>query len=191
MSKYKNLTANTSQNFILRGLNSIQVGLYILLGAYLIKSSLLGFISDVSLMGMMSIQIIEIMSISVVILVFLFSSLAIYFSSRRNARRSGHKVWNAKSKKHFWLYFLLISVGIILLKIIENLGSIHYLTPAFLIYFSAVLFLLNTKKKKPYYILAGINLFLAALVLLIPSYWYSALTITGAGFLVYGIMVRK
>lgn len=191
MSKYKNLTANTSQNFTLRGLNSIQVGLYILLGAYLIKSALQGFISDVSLMGMMSIQIIEVMSLSIVVLVFLFSSLAIYFSSRRNARRSGHKVWNIRSKKHFWTYFSLIILGVVILKIIENFGLISYLTPGFLLYIAAVLFALNNKKKKPYYLLAAIQLLLAALVLLIPSYWYSALTITGASFLVYGIMIRK
>ena len=59
MGKSKNLQANNSQNFILKGLNSIQVGLYFLLSVYILKSLLEAFLSDESFLAMMSIQIIE------------------------------------------------------------------------------------------------------------------------------------
>lgn len=191
MGKNKNLKENTSQNFILRGLNSIQVGLYVLLGAYLLKFFLTGFVSGELPIGMMSIEIIEVLGLSVVILVFLFSTLAIFFSGRRHARRSGYKVWNSISKKHFWTYFLLILLGVVVLKTINSFGLISYLAPTFFAYLSLILLVLNKQRKQPYYLISGINFLLAILVFLIPSYWYSALLITGVTFLVYGIIVRK
>lgn len=191
MSSKKKLKTNNSQNFILKGLNSVQIGLYFLLGAYILKSSLQGFISDGSLMGMMSIQIIEVLGLSVLLLVFLFSTLAVFYSSRRNSRRSGFKVWNANSKKHFWFYLILIILGIILLSILNGLGYTVFLAPAFLLYLGLILAFLNKKKQQPYYLLASISAFLSLLVFMIPSYWYSALLIVGVGFLAYGIVVRK
>ena len=191
MSKNKNLKENTSQNFILRGLNSVQIGLYVLLGAYLIKSCLHNFIADENPMGMLSIEIIEFLGIGIAILVFIFSFLAIFFSSRRNVRRSGLKVWNQKSKQQLLIASLVLVSSFILLIIIFKLGYISFLTPSFLVLLALTLFILNKKKKKQYYYLSLTNALLAPLVILIPTYWYSALLISGVGFLVYGIMVRK
>ena len=58
MATDKNLTVNTTQNFILKGFNSIQIGLYILLASYVINDSILGFIADSNPLGMLSIEII-------------------------------------------------------------------------------------------------------------------------------------
>jgi len=190
MGKNKNLTTNSDQNFILKGFNSIQIGLYILLGAYLIKSLLQNFIADENPIGMMSIEIIEVLSLSIVILVILFSTLAIFFSSRRQSRRSHHKVWNKKSKTHFWKFITLTIIGLLVLNYMHNSGYIKYLSPGFLLYFGLMLILLNSKKKKPYYLLAVISMILSVLVFLIPTYWYSSLLIVGVGFLVYGIMKK-
>ena len=59
MASNKNLTTNTAQNFILKGFNSIQIGLYMLLGVYVINAAILGFIADSNPLGMLSIEIIE------------------------------------------------------------------------------------------------------------------------------------
>ena len=59
MAKSKNLQPNTNVNFILKGVNSIQIGIYFLLFAYFTKSLVDGFLSDSSMLGMMSIEIIE------------------------------------------------------------------------------------------------------------------------------------
>jgi len=191
MGKNRNLKHNSSQNFILKGLNSVQVGLYILLGSYLLKSSLQNFLSDDNPMMMMSIEIIEIICLIIGVFVLLFSSLAIFFSSRRNTRKFGFKVWNEKSKRHFWVFFLMMLPSLFFLIIIKSQGYIAYITPFFLIYLGGAMALFNQKKKKEYYLIAIISVLLGTLVFLIPTYWYSALLILGASFLVYGIMVRK
>ena len=59
MASNKNLSTNTTQNFKLRGFNSIQIGLYILSGVYVINAAILGFIADSNPLGMLSIEIIE------------------------------------------------------------------------------------------------------------------------------------
>ena len=191
MSKNRNLKENISLNFVLRGLNSIQIGLYVLLGAYLLKFLLVGFVSGELPIGMLSIEIIEVLGISSTLLVFIFSSLAVFYSSRRNTRKSGFKVWNKKSKRHFWIFFLLVIGCFTVMKIVHSFGYISFLTPIFLAYLSLFLFFLNTKKKRRYYMLSLVSLLLSGVVFTIPTYWYSAILIMGISFIVYGIMVRK
>ena len=191
MSKIKNLQKNSSVNFILKGLNSIQIGLYILLGAFLLKSSFQNFTADDNPMGMLSVEIIEIIGFSIFVLVALFSSFAVYFSSKRNLKKSGYSVWNIQSKKHAWIYFLLVIIGIVSLKVLYDLGYIMYLSPFALTYLGLLLVVLNSSKKKPYYLLSGISFLMAVTVFTIPTYWYSAALIVAASFLVYGIMVKE
>ena len=106
MASRKNLTTNTAQNFILKGFNSIQIGLYMLMGVYVINAAILGFIADSNPLGMLSIEIIESICMFMVVLVGFFSMFAVFFSSRRAARKAGVAVWNAASKKQFGLYAL-------------------------------------------------------------------------------------
>ena len=120
MATDKNLTENTNQNFILKGFNSIQIGLYMLLGVYVINASILGFIADSNPLGMLSIEIIESICMFMVVLVGFFSMFAIFFSSRRAARKAGVAVWNAASKKQFGLYALALILGMFLLSLAKN-----------------------------------------------------------------------
>ena len=190
MANKRNLLENNSQNFILKGFSSIQISLYILLGAYLINALLESFLSDVSPLGMMSIQIIESICFLFIILVFILSMLAVFFSSRRTTRKENIKVWNKVSKQHFLNFLMIVLPGIFFLSLIKNLG-INYLTPFFLLYLGFVLAILNSKKKKNYYLLAAIPILLSVVVYIIPTYWYSSLLIVGGSFFVFGLINRK
>ncbi|MBL4605704.1 MAG: hypothetical protein JKY02_08620 [Flavobacteriaceae bacterium] len=191
MSKNKNLHDNFSLNFILRSFNSVQIGLYFLLGAYLLKSSLQNFIADEDPMGMMSIEIIEILQVAIIILVVLFSSLALLFSGKRQARKFQYRLWNKKTKQYFWIYFIAIIVGILLLNFIVSSGNITFLAPIFLVYYALFLSVLNSTREKTLYLISGISILLAFLVYIIPTYWYSALLILGASHIVYGLINRR
>lgn len=192
MSKNRNLKYNSSQNFILKGFNSIQIGLYILLGSYFLKSTVQNFLSDSNPVMMMSIEIIEIICIAIVFFVFLLSSFAVFFSNRRTLRKLGFYIWNKPSKRHFWFFYSTMIIGIIIMKTLYAKGAIPYLLPVFLFYYGLILFFLNRKKKKQAYsIIPSISILLSLLVFLIPTYWYSTLLILGTSFIVYGIMVKK
>lgn len=191
MSKKRTLTKNTSQNFILKGSNSIQIGIYLLLFVFLFKSLLDGFLSDVSMLGMMSIQIIESVGSFFVILLILLSATALFFSNRRSSRRVGIEVWNKVSRKQLLIYFTVSILLFIVLFALKSLGYSNYLGPLFLLSFGSILFISNPKRKKAHLLLTGISTVLAVLVFLIPSYWYSAILILGGSLVVYGIMVRK
>jgi len=190
MPSSKNLTTNNTQNFILKGFNSIQIGLYMLLGVYVINASILGFIADSNPLGMLSIEIIESICMFMVVLVGFFSMFAVFFSSRRAARKAGVAVWNAASKKQFGLYALAVILGMFLLSLAKN-TAVNYATPFFLGYLGLVMALFNTQRKKPYDLLVAICLLLAVVVFVIPTYWYSSLLILGGSFFVYGIANRK
>lgn len=187
----KTLLESNAQNFILKGFNSVQVGVYFLIAAFLLKSLLDGFLSDVSMLGMMSIEIIESVGLFLVIFLILFSGLAIFFSSRRQARKSGVRIWNKKSVKQLVFFYLLAIVSIFVMLFTKANGYSMYLGVFFLFFVGFILASLNTKKKKPLYLLAAISIGLAALSYFIPTYWYSSLLILGIAFVVYGIMIRK
>lgn len=191
MSKNKNSYDNLSLNFVLRSFNSVQVGLYFLLAAFLLKSTLENFIADGNTMGMLSIEIVEMFLLFIVIFMVLFSSLALFFSGRRQSRKYQYKLWNKTTKKYFLLYLVVIILGIILLKIVAGIGHIAYLAPTFLLYYSLFLVVMNTKKKKNLYLISGLGALLTFLVFIIPTYWYSALLIIGTSHIVYGLVHRK
>jgi L-asparagine transporter-like permease len=191
MSKNKNSYDNLSLNFVLRSFNSVQVGLYFLLAAFLIKSSLENFIADNNPMGMMSIEIIEILILFVVIFMILFSSFALLFSGRRQAKKYQYKLWNGTTKKYFLSYLILSVLGIVLLKMIVSSGNTEFLAPIFLVYYGIFLAIMNSKKKKILYLISGLSGILAFLVFIIPTYWYSALLILGTGHIIYGLVNRK
>ena len=125
MATDKNLTVNTTQNFILKGFNSIQIGLYILLASYVINDSILGFVAEENPMGMLSVEIIETICLFMIVLVGFFSMLAVFFSSRRASRKAGEMVWNAASKKQFLSYFVSFVLGVFLLVFVKNTAIIN------------------------------------------------------------------
>lgn len=182
---------NTSQNFILRGFNSIQIGLYLILFTFIFKSLFDGFLSDVSLLGMMSIEIIELAATVFIVLLIALSGLAIFFSSRRLARRSGYKLMNKQTFRQFAFYLGFTLPAFLILYSIVGGGYSIYAGVSFLFLMGTILIILNSTKKKPLYLLAGLSIGLALISYLIPTYWYSSLMIMGGAFIVYGIMIRK
>lgn len=190
MASNKNLSTNTTQNFKLRGFNSIQIGLYILSGVYVINAAILGFIADSNPLGMLSIEIIETICMFMVVLVAFFSMFAVFFSSRRAARKASMAVWNAASKKQFGLYALAMVLGIFLVSLVKD-TAVNYATPFFLIYLGLLMALFNKQRKKAYDLLVVVCFLLAVVVFVIPTYWYSSLLIVGGSFFVYGIANRK
>ncbi len=191
MGKNRTLTNNDTQNFILKGSNSIQIGIYLLLFVFILKSLLDGFLSDVSMLGMMSIEIIESVGFSLIVLLILLSATALFFSSRRTMRKAGFKLWNKISRKQFIIYFVASFALLFGLSFLKSLGFSNFLGPLFLLSFGIILLISNAKRKKTHLLLSGISAILAVLVFLIPSYWYSAILILGAALIVYGIMIRK
>ena len=191
MAKNKNLIDNHSFNFRLKGTASVLVGIYMLLGATLIKSVLTGFITDDSPLGFLSIENIEIFIGVIIVLVFFFSLLAVFFGSRRTARKLGHNVWNKPSKKSFWLllslFFLVYLIGQLLL---EN-GYFNYIVPAFLMCYGFLLSALNYNKHSSLYVLTIVSILLGLLSLFFPSYWEYALMGLGVAHLVFGVSVKN
>lgn len=186
MSKHDNLEVN----FSLKGNASIQIGIYFLLAAYLIKTILDGFLIDDDTVGMLSIEIIEYIIIGVTFLAFLLSGLALYFKGKRNAKKFEYQLFNAKTKKNFWL-FILSFIGIfVVLFTFKNLGYINFITPSFLLLYGLLTFLNKNKERKGLLILSGVSLLLAVICILIPGYWYSSLFILGVAQITYGVAVK-
>ncbi|MDG2194288.1 MAG: hypothetical protein P8K77_05455 [Polaribacter sp.] len=191
MTKNKNLINNHSFNFRLKGTASILIGIYMLLGATLIKAVLTGFITDNSPLGFLSIENIEVFIGLIIVFIFFFSLLAIFFGSRRTARKLGYNVWNKLSKKSCWLllslFFLVYLIGHLLL---EN-GYFNYIVPAFLICYGFLLSALNYNKYTGLYVLTIGSLLLGIFSLFIPAYWQYSLISLGLAHIAFGTLVKN
>ena len=161
------------------------------MSAFLLKSLLDGFLSDTSMLGMMSIEIIENVGVALAVFTFVFSGVAVFFSNKRRLKKSGYRLWNKKTSRQLLFYLLGSIVAIALMIYLKSIGYSVYLGISFLLFVAGILIVQNTQKKKPLYLLAFVSLGLAALSYFIPSYWYSSLLIMGAAFIVYGIMIRE
>ena len=182
---------NTFQiNFCLKGFTSILIGAYFFIVGYLIKTILDGFLIDDNPMGTLSPEIIEALIIALVLLVFLFSSLALFFGGKRSAKKFQHKLWNRETKVASRKYILYIIVIFTLLMLVLSAGLIDYLTPIFLFLYAVLLFLFKDKERKNLLILSGLSLLLAVICMLIPAYWYSSLSILGIAHISYGVVVK-
>lgn len=191
MAKNRNLQPNSEVNFVLKGVNSIQIGIYFLLFAYFTKNLLDGFLSDSSMLGMMSIEIIESMLVFFGILVVFFSYFALFFSSRRAARKNKIKFWSGATKATFWVTFLLATLVLIALSLLNDMGLFSELTAIFFLLYGTYLLLFNFRKKKQLQLFGALCLGLAVLTFVIPTYWYNAVLILGVGHVVYGLMVKR
>ena len=79
---------NFQINFSLKGFSSVLVGTYFFITGYLIKTILEEFVTNDSPLGMLSTEIIEVFIITLIFCGVLFSSLALFFSGKRNAKKS-------------------------------------------------------------------------------------------------------
>ena len=182
---------NTFQiNFSLKSFTSILIGAYFFIAGYLIKLILDGFLIDNNPMGMLSPEIIEILIIAIVIFVFLFSSLTLFFSGKRNAKKSQHKLWNRETKVAFRKYILQIIIFFTILMFVLSAGLIDYLAPVSLILYAVLLFLFKHKQRKKLLVLSSLSLLLAVICLLIPTYWYSSISILGIAHIAYGVVIK-
>lgn len=181
---------NLQANFSLKGFIAIQIGMYFLLAAYLIKNILDGFLIDDNPMGMMSAQIIEIAIISILIFLFLFSSLALFFSAKRRSKKLGLSLWNPASKNSLWRYLGSFLMLFLLLYFLMNQGFIDLLSPFFMLFYGLILFLINQKSNKKLRIISGICALLTVICFLIPSYWYASIFILGIAHITFGIVVK-
>ncbi len=182
---------NFQNNFSLKGFTSILIGAYFFIAGYLIKTILDGFLIDDNPFGMLSAEIIEVFIIVIAFLFFLFSSLALFFSGKRNAKKLQHLLWNGKTKAAFQKYILGIIIIFISMIILMNQGFIDSLTPTFLIIYGALLFVLKSKERKNLLILSGLSVLLAMMCILIPTYWSSSISILGIAHITYGVVVKN
>ena len=191
MSSKQHLNPNNSRNFTLFGHNSILIGTYLLLFVYALRSMLDGFLLETSMLGMMSIEIIELTGLSFTILFAILSGTAVFFSCRRNCRKNHIKVWNTPTKRQALLYLTCTMIFIVAMLLSSSLGLSHFLSPIFLSAIGIILLVLNKKRTQAPWLMTVLALALAMLTIFIPMYWYSALLILGIAFVVYGMTVKK
>ncbi|WP_299064430.1 hypothetical protein [uncultured Polaribacter sp.] len=182
---------NSKINFSLKGFTSILIGGYFFIAGYLIETILKGFLIDDHALAMFSAEIIEYVVLGIAFLVFQFSSLAIYFSGKRNATKLEITLWNAPTKNAVKKYFLGVLVIFSSLIILMNLGFIDYITPTFLILYGFLLFVFKNEARKNLLVLSGLSLLLALMCFLIPTYWASSLSILGIAHITYGFVVKE
>lgn len=182
---------NFQHNFSLKGYSSIQIGLYFLLAAFVIKKMLEGFLIDDHPMGMMSAEIIEILILVIVFVTLLLSSMALFLKGRRKAQKLQYKLWNKKTKASFWKFLICFLVIFIVLIFMTSKNHLDYLAPVFLVLYALSLLLLKIKKSKNLFVLAGISILLALICFLIPNYWYSSFFILGIAHVTYGIVFKS
>lgn len=178
-----------SPNFIAKGFNSIQIGFYFLISAYLIKKTVTNFLVDDTLMMFMSVQIIEFLVISILCLLFLFSSFALFYSNRRSARKQGLKIWNKVSKKRFWIYLTHFIIGLSILILLNSNGLYNLIAPVGLLLYAFLLIALS-KFNKTFFLIAFVAVLLATMCFVFPSYWYSSIMLLGVAHFVYGILLK-
>lgn len=191
MSSNQHLNPNNSRNFTLFGHNSILIGTYLLLFVYALRSMLDGFLLETSMLGMMSIEIIELTGLSFTILFAILSGTAVFFSCRRNCRKNHIKVWNTPTKRQALLYLTCTMIFIVAMLLSSSLGLSHFLSPIFLSAIGIILLVLNKNRTQAPWLMTVLALALAMLTIFIPMYWYSALLILGIAFVVYGMTVKK
>ena len=190
MSSNQHLNPNNSRNFTLFGHNSILIGTYLLLFVYALRSMLDGFLLETSMLGMMSIEIIELTGLSFTILFAILSGTAVFFSCRRNCRKNHIKVWNTPTKRQALLYLTCTMIFLVAMLLSSSLGLSHFLSPIFLSAIGIILLVLNKNRTQAPWLMTVLALALAMLTIFIPMYWYSALLILGIAFVVYGMTVK-
>jgi hypothetical protein len=179
-----------SSNFLLQGFNSIQIGLYFIISAYLIKKTIANFLVDDTFMMFMSVQLIEFFVIGILFLLWLFSSFALFYSNRRNARKLNKQIWNPASKKRFWIYLTHVVISFLILILLYSNGLFNYIGPVGLILYAFLVIALSAFDKH-LFLIAGVALLLAVMSFIIPTYWYSSMLLIGVAHFAYGVVIRK
>ena len=149
-----------------------------------------GFLIDDNTAGMLSVEIIEFLGFSIIIFVFLFSSFALFFRGKRVAKKNDLKLWNKATKSNFRKYFIGAIIIFIIMYTLFYIGFVNYITPAFLILYAILLYILKNKETHKIMVVSTLSILLAVICFLIPNYWYSSLSILGIAHMTYGIVVK-
>lgn len=191
MSKILNTQSNFSVNFIVKGITSILIGAYILAGTYAINYLLDISLVDDSIIGKISPQNSQILIFLVVLLVLIASTFTIYFKGKKTVEKLNESLWNENSKAASKKYIIGFSIISLILITLFSLDFFNYITPIFLILYGVLLFILKNNERKNFLIIAGICILLAGYCFVIPSYWYSSLSILGIAHITYGVAVNQ
>ena len=184
----KNNNSNAS-NFLTRGFSSIQIGLYILLSSYLIKSSLDGYVLEGYVDNKLSASQIELFIQILVILTVLFSGITMFIFGFRQSKKSNQDLWNKKSKQSAFKFIALFSVLLMLLFFLNSEEKIEFIEPVFLFGF-AIHHLIQSKLIKENLLIPGLCILLGIVCIVIPSYWYPSLLMLGIAFITLGISAK-
>tara|TARA_R110002124_G_scaffold86577_4_gene223717 strand:- start:92 stop:676 length:585 start_codon:yes stop_codon:yes gene_type:complete len=191
MAKNRNLIKNTNFNFALSGRPSIFVGIYILVGALLIKMTIKGFTTDSSPFGFLTVNFLEGFIVIITILVVLFSMLALFFGNRRFQRKIGNKIWNWNSKKSIFLLIVLLTLLYFIEFYFLRIGEEQLIIPAFFIGFGCVLMILNFNKSIALYYFSMFCFLLGIIALYTNGMNFYLLMTLGIAHVFYGFFTRK
>jgi hypothetical protein len=179
-----------SNHFVLKGLPSILIGAYILVGAYIIKAILDKLVVTDESLETISLNGIQLLILAVIFHVLVASTLTIYLIEKNKTKKLKKELWNLETKlilKKFVLGIVIITLT--LLTLLE-FDFYTYLTPIFLLFYGILLYILKNSNRKDFLILAALSALLGVLSFMIPTYWYSSLVILGVAHITYGVVNR-
>ena len=175
--------------FSVKGFLSVQIGLYILLASYLIKSSLDGYVLEGFAGNELSTEQISLFIQLLVILTFLFSGLTLFFFGNHRARRSKQSLWDNRTKSEALKFLISFLVVFAVLYMLYTKNLNEYLGPVFLIGFG-IHHILQTPISKEKLLIPALCLLLTIICIIIPSYWYPSLLILAMAYITYGVAVK-
>ncbi len=191
MAKSRNLIKNNAYNFKLSSRSSFFIGTYFILGTLLIEIVISGFIAVDSPFSFLTVNFLEFFIFIITFLAFLFSILALFIDSRRNARKIGNKVWNLNSKKMMWLTYTLLFVLYGIEFYLLRIGEEAFIIPTFIMGYGILLLTLNFSKKTPLYLFSIACFLIGYIPLFVDGFGFYCLIALGISHYVYGLSASK
>lgn len=140
LSEIRNMMTRSTRFLSLSGLSGILAGVYALIGAGIAhfrirafnRSQFLGFISDFSLDRERPLVIELVLLASAVIGLALITA---FLLSRKNALRSGEKLWTISSRRLLANFFIPLTAGGIFCLVLLQYGFVVLIAPAMLVFY--------------------------------------------------------
>lgn len=191
MAKNRNLIANTFHNFKLRKRSSLFIGTYIILGSFFIKYTLSEFITDSSPFGFLTVNYLEDFIFLISIVFVILSILSLFYSNRKYCRKIGNKIWNSKSKKMMWLFFVIILLLYLSLFTLLRNGLENFMIPTFIIGYGIAIILLNFSKTIHLYYFVIATILIGFIPLFISNTNFTSLYMLGITHYLYAYFYKK
>jgi hypothetical protein len=190
MAKNRNLIKNTSYNFKLRSRSSFFIGTYIILSTLLIKTTIIGFITDSSPFGFLTVNYLEGFIFIITFFGVLISLLALFFGNRKHQRTIGNKVWNKNSKKMMCLLFTLITILYGIEFYLLRNGEEAFIIPTFSIGYGLLLLTLNFSRTILLYKFSIVCTLIGFLPLFVEDFGFYTLFILGISHYIFAFVNR-